>query len=130
MEKNYIYGYLNEEIVTQCEKAIEKIREIRLKSDRPLVPAELFEGAEFLHSFRAWLTSHILEAEARYRDMVQVNRGQDMSVSAAETQAKTSPEYRAFRYLQRVDELAEEQILIVKRFMTRMGEEYRESGGL
>ena len=111
-----------------CEKALEAIKSIRLKSNRPLVPAELFETSEFLLSFRSWLTNHIMEAEARYRDKVQEFKDQNMSVAASETNAKTTAEYRAYKYLNRVDDLAQEQILLVKKFSSRLEEELRGSG--
>ena len=123
-----VHGYLTEEVVQYCEKALEAIKSIRLKSNRPLVPAELFETSEFLLSFRSWLTNHIMEAEARYRDKVQEFKDQNMSVAASETNAKTTAEYRAYKYLNRVDDLAQEQILLVKKFSSRLEEELKGSG--
>lgn len=124
-----IHGYLAEDVVEFCEKAIRKIKEIRHKSDRPLVPAELFEASEYLHSFRAYITSPLLEADARYRDQMENFRSEGMSVSAAESKARTTPEYRAYKYLERVDTLADEQILLVKKFGTRMDDEFQNAGG-
>ncbi len=129
MTNPLIHGNLGEEIIQYCEKANEKIKQIRLSSDRPLVPAELFEASEFLLSFRAWLTGHIMEAEARYRDKIEDYRMEGMSVAAAETKAKVTPEYRAFKYLQRVDDLAAEQVLLVKKFAGRLDDEFKQSGG-
>jgi hypothetical protein len=111
-----IHGNLTEDVVAFCDKAIIKIKEIREASDRPLSPNDLFEMSQFLHSFRAWLTSHILTAEAQYRDRAEEYRNYEgMSVAAADTKAKATPEYRAWRYLSRVDDLASEQVLLVSR---------------
>jgi hypothetical protein len=120
-----VHGNLKEEIVSHCELAIKKIKELRESFDRPLVPAELFEMSEFLHSFRAYLTSHILLAEAQYRDRAEEFYTELRKVNAADTRAKTTPEYRAWKYLSRVDMLAEEQVLLVKKVFDRMGNEFR-----
>ncbi len=125
-----VHGNLSKEVIQFCEQANEQIKKIRLSFDRPLVPAELFESSEFLLSFRAWLTAHIMEAEARYRDKIEEFRVEGKSVAAAETKAKTTPEYRAYKYLSRVDELAQEQVLLVKKFFSRLDEEFRQGGGL
>lgn len=125
-----IHGNLDEETVAQCEKVMGKIKDIRMASDRPLVPAELFEAAEFLHSFRSWVTGPLLKGEAVYRDKIEEIRVAGSSVSAAETSAKTSPEYRAFRYLSRMDDLADEQIKLVKKFFERTADEFRYGGGI
>ena len=119
-----ITGNLPLEIVKICDQANEKIKQIRLSTNRPLVPMELMEAAEYLLSFRAYLTGPLLESEARYRDIINVYRMEDMSVSAAETKAKTSPEYRAYKYLDRVDTLADEQVKLVKRFTNRLNDEF------
>lgn len=125
-----VHGNLDSEVVRFCEKANEEIKKIRLSFDRPLVPAELMDSSEFLLSFRSWLTAHILEAEAKYRDKIDEFRVEGKSVAAAETKAKTTPEYRAYKYLDRVDNLADEQVKLVKKFFTRLGEEFNQSGGL
>lgn len=125
-----VHGSLDPEVVKYCEKANEEIRKIRTSFDRPLVPAELMDSSEFLLSFRAWLTAHIMEAEAKYRDKIEEFRMEGKSVAAAETKAKTTPEYRAYKFLERTDDLANEQVLLVKKFFSRLDEEFKNSGGL
>jgi transcriptional antiterminator len=119
-----IHGYLNEKTISVCEKAIEKVKEVRLSTSRSVSPVELFQASEYLQSFRAWITNDLLEADAKYRDKISNNRMSGMSVSGAESEARISPEYRAYKYLERIDMLADEQIKLVKKFFTRSSEEY------
>lgn len=125
MKNPLIHGYLTEEIVKICEDGQIKIKEIRLKTDRPIPPQEMFADAELLQSFRTWITSPLLEADARFRDKVEAFRTEGMSVSAAETRAKVTPEYRAWQYLKRVDGLIDDQIMLVKKFEGRLNDEYQ-----
>jgi len=113
-----------------CGFAISKVKKIRQSTNRPLVPSELFEASEYLMSFRGWITDDLLRTEAMYRDHIENNRSEGMSVSAAESKANVSPEYRALKYLKRVDSLAEEQILLVKKYFDRMGDEKFGTGGI
>ena len=125
-----VYGQLKEETVSACELAIGKVKEIRKSTERPLVPAELFEASEFLMSFRGWITNELLRTEALYRDHIETFRSEGMSVSAAESKANVTPEYRALKYLKRIDSLAEEQILLVKKYFDRMSDENFGSRGI
>lgn len=128
MKKELFAEILSDEVLRYCEEAITKISQIRKDSNRPLVPAELFEMAEWLHSFRSWITWALLETEAKYRDKVELFRSEDRSVAASESMGKTTPEYRAYKYLVRVDSLAEEQVLLVKKFITQLDSEFKHSG--
>lgn len=119
-----IHGYLTDETISACEKAIEKVKELRLSTSRSVSPAELFQASEYLQSFRAWITNDLLEADAKYRDKINSNRMTGMSVSGSESSARISPEYRAYKYLERVDLLADDQIKLVKKFFTRSADEY------
>lgn len=125
-----IHGNLDEKTVEQCGFAIRKVKKIRQSTNRPLIPSELFEASEYLMSFRGWITDDLLRTEAMYRDHIENNRSEGMSVSAAESKANVSPEYRALKYLKRVDSLAEEQILLVKKYFDRMGDEKFGTGGI
>ncbi len=124
-----IHGYLEDEIIEYCERAGDEIKKIRKESDRPLVPAELFAASEFLMSFRSWLTNHIMMAEARYRDKVKEFQNAGSSSAASDQNGKATEEYRAYKYLVRVDDLALDQINLVKKFSGYLQEELKGSGG-
>ena len=121
-----IYGKLDQDVVEQCEKALRAITELKELFSRPVGIQELYETSEKLLNFRGYLTKYLFEAEARYRYEVKRIQDEDekKSVARAEAEAKTTDEYREWRYLERIDKLADEQVRLVKKFTTRMEEEW------
>lgn len=124
-----IHGNLSPEVVRECTGVHEKIREMRARIERgqPVPPGDLLNLGEYLISFRFWISAHLLEAEASYRDKVEEFREEGKSVSAAESKAQITPEYRGYKFLKRLDDLVDEQVLLVKKFESRMDDERRMS---
>lgn len=87
----------------------------------------IFLSSETIISGLAYLLGAKLEAEQAYRikRVKCINDG--MSAAAAETHAKASDEYKAWRKLEGVYELGHEQIMLLKRFGPLLEAEYKRS---
>ena len=122
-----IHGDLPLEVVKACEQIKDWIADIRRKisSGQPVPPGEFFELSAAIISFRTWLIDYLMEWEARYRDKMELFRSKNMSVAASEVKAKTTPEYRGYKYLDRFDEVAQEMVLLTKKFQEKMTDDGR-----
>ncbi len=88
---------------------------------------ELFFSAETLISNLAFLVGPLMDAESKYRQKVQKYVSEDMSVAGAETKAKSEEEYLYWKKLQYAYELANSQIMLIKKFAQYLKEEYNRS---
>jgi len=130
MTNPIIFGYLEKDIIKECEGMHGFVKDLRAKiiSGIPVSPQDLFVLAEAFNSFRFWVSAYFLEAEALYREKLEGYRNEGMSVAGAEAKAKVTPEYRTYNYLKRVDSMVEEQVLLVKKFESRMDDEGKFGG--
>ena len=86
--------------------------------------AELFEGAEGIISKLAWLVGPLLDAERDYRVRVQSYRKDGESVAGATAKAQCDDVYVNYKKIQYVYDLAEEQIKLIKRFSSKLEQEW------
>lgn len=88
---------------------------------------EIFASAETIIGSLAFLTSPIVDAEIEYRKQIVYYINEGKSHAEAETRAKTSEAYKYWKKLEAVKDLANEQILLLKKFQTELGLEYKRS---
>jgi hypothetical protein len=115
-------GSLNPKVYQECEKFRVEIMKLRRRIEKhePIPPGDFFETGFYLTSFRTYLTDHLLGHEAAYRDAKVAYMSVENSVAAADNKAKTHPSYRAYKYLERMDKLADEFTKFIKKFEGRM----------
>jgi hypothetical protein len=108
---------LSLEVYQECEKVKADMTRLRQRIARHEVipPAEYFEIGMYLESFRMWLSDYLLTSEAAYREK-KVWYLADSSATAADMKARTTPAYQAYKYLERVDLLADEIAKFIKKF--------------
>lgn len=123
-EKSLIYGNLSDLVIEQTEKMKSEIMAARRFSES-LDPKTLFEIAEKLIAFRGWLVNYLMLAESKYREKVAELKREGNSAAGSELEAKTSDEYRAYKYLNFIDDIADEQIKLTKRFSDKLENEFR-----
>lgn len=85
---------------------------------------EIFSSAEMLIGSLAYLTGPIVEAESAYRNLVVSYLDKEMSHAEAEARSKASEEYKKWKKLESVKELAEHQINLLKKFQVDLGKEW------
>lgn len=131
--ENLVYGRLDPEVIEKCEN-IRKLIEhniVEVARGLPQSPDEMFRMTQLIQGFRFYISGAILENEARYLAIKESFRspaeGSGMSVAAAEAKAQVTPEYRAYKFIRRYDELASEQLLVLKKFSDRLYDEERNS---
>lgn len=133
MENNLIYGRLSEEVKEKCENIRKLIEQniVGVARGLPLPPDEMFRITQLIEGFRFYITGALLENENIYlackEGYISPREGVGMSVAAAEAKAQITPGYRAFRFLRRYDELAAEQLLVIKKFSDRLYNEEKMS---
>lgn len=122
------YGSLTTITIKACEKALKHIQNASIFSES-FDPKILFQIAEKLLSFQSWILGEMMMYESLYRNKMAELRREDMSAAAAEIEAKNSNDYRAYRFLKYIYELAGEQQLMVKKFSDKLQQEFNNSNG-
>lgn len=92
-----------------------------------VAPHEVFMDAEALVSSLAFLVGPKLAAEGRYREKVRKYMEDDFSAARAEIYAKADPEYIEWKKLEHVYDLAQDQIMLLKKFREDLTAEYQRS---
>ena len=122
---------MNEQIKKVATQLLKKVQEGRQYSE-PFHPAKLFELSQDLIKGQAWLISPLLESETMYRqkiiefkneEIVQEGKIIRVSNAEAENKAKATQEYQDYKYLQYVDNIIEQQIMLIKKFADKLGQE-------
>ena len=108
-------------------KILNTIQEAR-KYSQPFNGLELFRICEDLIAHQVWLIGYLLDAETKFRERVLEYREAVKTKAEAEIKAKTTEEYKNYRYLEYVYELVTQQIQLVKRFSTLLSEEKNNLG--
>lgn len=118
---------MNQQVKDTAKLALNEIARARKYSENP-TPHELFISSETLVSCLASLLGPLMDAETQYRQKVKLYiSDSDMSNAKAEVFAKADEEYKSWQKLKLVYELAEQQIMIVKKFSSLLGDEYKRS---
>ena len=124
-KQSIICGNLDETTVASCQRILKIIYDGR-KFSQAKDWRTLLEAAEEMMAFKAWVVSKKLLYEGLYRDKRAGFIRDGASAAAAEQEAKVSPEYRAYKYLENVFNLCEDQVLLVKKFKEDLAREWRE----
>lgn len=88
---------------------------------------QIFENAETIIGLLAFLTGPIVDAESDYRQLIVRFEDEGKSNASAEARAKASEEYKIWRKLESVRDLATEQIQLLKKFQGDLGKEWQRS---
>jgi hypothetical protein len=70
----------------------------------------------YLASFRMYLTNHLLGHEAAYRDAKVAYMSVENSVAVSENKAKAHLAYRAYKYLEHIDDRCDKSTKLIKKF--------------
>ena len=103
----------------KAQKAIQST----IKYTDPYNPAELFKICDSLQAFQIYFLAPKIEAEQKFRELVSALEGGGKSHAGAESYAKTSPEYRDYRFIEGVSRAIDEKIKLVKKFSQLLNEE-------
>ena len=125
-ERSLVFGSLPQNVAAACQKILTRIHAARDFS-KVMDNRTLFELAEELISFKAWVVTKKLLYESMYREKRASYIRGGSSAAAAEQEAKVSPEYRAYKYVESVYNLCEDQVMLVKKFKDDMAVEFRSS---
>lgn len=117
---------MNEDAREIAKVALAEIASAREYSKNPQ-PHDLFISAETLVSCLATLISPLMDCETAYRQKIALYVSEGDSNAKAETKARAGQEYKDWKKLQMVYELSQEQILLIKKFGTLLGDEYKRS---
>ena len=91
----------------------------------PYNPTELFNACNKLQAFQIYFLAPKIELEQNYRELIgQLEQG-GQSHASAESYAKTSPEYKDYRFIDGVFKAIEEKVKLIKKFSTLLNEEPR-----
>lgn len=97
-------------------------------ADTPSAPETYYQMAQKILSRRAYLSGLLVDAEQAYEnDKLYLKNEKDLSVAAAENEAKTMPNYSLFKKAKGADELAAEQVLLLKRMLVSRDSEFQQS---
>lgn len=93
----------------------------------PINPNELLVIAERLLSWKAWILDYLMTAETNYRQAVVQYQDDGKSNAAATAQAKAEQYYADYKYLSHVYDLVGEQTMMIKKFVSALEQEYKNS---
>lgn len=88
---------------------------------------EVFTSAENIIGTLSYLITPLVELERAYRVKVVEYMNADDSAAKAEAKAKASDEYASWKKLQMLYDLGSEQILLLKKFQTKLETGYGSS---
>jgi len=106
------------------------LREIQLSKGlyRDVVNhTHIFNAAQKIIAFQSFLIGPISDLEQSYRRIVTSCIADGMSNAASDAHAKASDDYKAWRKIERVYSLADEQIKLLKKFSDKMSTDYQNS---
>lgn len=92
----------------------------------PANPRELFAIAERLISWQSWLLDYLMKSETGYRQAIVFYQTEGKSNAAATAQAKAEESYLDYKYLTNVYDLIGEQIMLIKKFVSALEQEYKQ----
>lgn len=92
---------------------------------RPFDAVELFALSEQINYWLAYFVKYLMEAESAYRQKVQKYVSEGLSVAGAEAKAKAEEEYLIWRKLDLTYKRGDEQIKLIKKFASLLGEEFK-----
>lgn len=117
---------MNDEIKKLAQMTLAEIANARQYSQNP-TPHDLFISSETIVSCLASLVSPLMDAETAYRQKIKIYMEEGDSNAKAEGKAKAEQEYKDWKKLEMVFELAREQIQLIKKFGTMLNDEYKRS---
>ncbi len=117
---------MNNETKDTAKLILAEIAKARNYSELP-TPHDLFISSEAIISGMAYLIGPLMDAETAYRSKVDGFIGEKMSAAAAEAKAKAGIEYAEWKKLERTYNLAEQQLMILKKFKDDLQMEFKRS---
>lgn len=109
----------DKEIIETAKVLLANIADAQ-KFSNPFNANQLFIISENLLSCLAYLVGPLMDAESAYRGKTAEFMAQGDSASAAEIKSKASEEYKKWKKLDYACELAQEQIMLLKKFADKM----------
>lgn len=95
-------------------------------ADTPSAPEAYYQIAQKILSRRAYLSGLLVDAEQAYETRkLQLRDEEDLSVAAAENKAKTEQQYALYKKALLADNLADEQVKLLKRMLVSREEEFK-----
>ena len=98
--------------------------ELKMDFSRPQSLHVIFTSAETLIAALASLTSPLIELESAYHNDVRGYIEDGKSATAAEALAKAGEAYKDWKKVKMIYELAQEQIMLLKKFHSAIEDEY------
>lgn len=117
---------MNEDIKKQAKFVLEEIANARRYSEST-APHDLFLSCEAIISSLAFLIGPLMDLETAYRQKVRTYMLADHSHAKAEALAKADQEYQDWRKLQYAYDLANQQIMLLKKFSDKLQQEFKRS---
>ena len=101
----------------------QKLIQETVKWTEPYNPTELFKICDKLQAYQIYFLAPKIEAEQKFRELVGQLEAGGKSHASAENYAKTSPEYRDYKFIEGVCKMIESKIALVKKFSVLLQEE-------
>ena len=118
---------IGEDTANECKRAMKIVRTLRLSFNAPGEAKKMFQMSQEVISVQAWLVGELMAAEQAYRMKMEEFRTAEWNkkeaVTTAEVAAKATPEYGAYKFLERVFDLCESQINLIKKFSDKVDQE-------
>lgn len=115
---------MNPEVLETAKRLVLEIGRAKELSDTNNVN-EIFLSAEFIIASLAYLISPLTQLETSYRELIVKYMDLEDSHAKAEAKAKASKEYQEWNKLKMLMELANSQIMILKKFRSNLEVEYK-----
>lgn len=115
---------MDEKVTASAKKLLSLIGTTRDYSN-PRAFIELGGACDEIMREMVYLVGPLMDAETAYRDEIRLLMESDVSVAKAEAMAKAGVNYNEWQKLKLVYELAEQQIMLLKKFGSKMEGEYR-----
>jgi len=114
---------MNELLKTEYDKTLRLI----LESKESITVGDAYNNAIQINAFLSFFEAHKINAEINYRNKLIEYEAGEVSHARAENQAKTTEHYRDYLLFKSLIDRGVEQIRILKKFQSGMGQEYQNS---
>ena len=114
---------MNKDVEQTCKEILSEIGMARRFTEVKTYH-ELFISAETIISQLAFLLGPLMDAEVAFLKKVREYNEGGLSVAAAEVKAKTEEEYLWWKKIKGTYELADSQILLIKKFADKLQGEF------
>ena len=119
---------IEEQIETETKKLLAMIVEAANLADRSALPEEYYKIAQRILSQKSYMTGLETQAEQSFEARkLELRKEKELSIAAAENEAKTELCYKLYKNIKDAVESAEDEVMLLKKMLTARDTEYQQS---